>query len=163
MYLPRLLLLAVLSVTALGKKAQSSAYETYFKKQSSSTPVNLDERQFAELTTGQRDYHTAIVLTALDAKYACSICREFSPEWKILANSWQESDKQGNNRMLFGTLDFEKGRNVFISVRNIHKNVCQGMLTCSRCNCKPPLFCCFSLPRLARMRLRMANPSDSTF
>lgn len=119
MYLIRLLLVAALSVTALSKRAQPSAYETYFKKQSSSTPINLDERQFADLTTGQRDYHAAVVLTALDAKYACTICRAFDPEWKIVANSWKKSDKRGNNRMLFGTLDFEKGRNVFISVKTL--------------------------------------------
>ena len=108
-----LLGLAVLSTTALAAKKSSAAFDVFSKKQA---PVVLSEQTFAELTGTPRDYHAAVVLTALDTKYACGICREFAPEWDVVAKSWQKGDKKKNARILFGTLDFDQGKNVFMSV-----------------------------------------------
>ena len=105
------LLLAAIIPLAITARKTPSAFDVYQKKPS---PIVLSEQTYDELTSAPRDYHAAIVLTALDAKYACSICREFSPEWDILAKSWQK--KKGEHRVLFGTLDFDQGRNVFVKV-----------------------------------------------
>lgn len=111
----QLLVAAALSLTAVTAKKASSAYDVYRKK---STPFALSEQSYDELTAAPRDYHTAVVLTALDAKFGCEICQKFAPEWDILAKSWQKGDKKGQHRLLFGTLDFEQGRNVFIKVEH---------------------------------------------
>lgn len=109
----RLLVAAVISCTALAAKKSPSAFDVYHKK---STPIVLNEQSYDELTAVPRDYHTVVVLTAIDAKYGCEICQKFAPEWDILAKSWYKGDKKGKHRLLFGTLDFDHGRNVFIKV-----------------------------------------------
>lgn len=109
----QLLTAAVLSATAVIAKKSPSAFDVYHKKQS---PVTLNEQSYDEITSAPRDYYAAVVLTALDAKYACGICREFQPEWDIIAKSWQKGDKKGEHRLLFGTLDFDQGKNVFMKV-----------------------------------------------
>lgn len=108
------LVAGALSLTALAAKSSSSAYDVYRKK---STPAVLNEQSYDELTAAPRDYYTAVILTALDAKFGCDLCQKFAPEWDILAKSWQKGDKKGEHRLLFGTLDFDQGRNVFIKVR----------------------------------------------
>ena len=107
---------ALLCVTAVSAKKASNAFDVFQKK---SSPISLTEPTYEDLTASPRDYHSAVLLTALDAKYACGICRDFAPEWDIIAKSWQKGDKKGKHRMLFGTLDFDAGRNVFMKVSEI--------------------------------------------
>lgn len=113
----QLLVAAALSITALAAKKPNSAYEVFRKKTS---PVTLNEQSFEELTAAPRDHHSAVILTAIAANYGCEICQKFAPEWDILAKSWQKGDKKGDTRVLFGTLDFDQGRNTFIKVRYIN-------------------------------------------
>lgn len=111
-----ILALALVPLTALAAKkpASSSAFDTYRTRP---FPVELDEHSYETVTSIPRDYYSAVLLTARPAKYACVLCREFDPEWKILANSWQKGDKQGDSRLLFTTLDFDNGRNVFMKLQ----------------------------------------------
>jgi len=109
----QLLTVAALSISSVIAKKSPSAFDVYRKKQS---PITLNEQAYEEITSAPRDYYAAVILTALDAKYACGICREFQPEWDIIAKSWQKGDKKGEHRLLFGTLDFEQGKNVFVRV-----------------------------------------------
>jgi oligosaccharyltransferase complex subunit gamma len=117
MRLFRYLALTALTVTttvAAKKAVTSDKYDAY---SSVSAPVDLDETAYVELTSAPRDYTLAVLLTALDAKYACGICKEFDSEWSIVGRSWQKADRSGEKRILFATLDFDKGRNVFVKVR----------------------------------------------
>jgi len=117
MRLLKYLALAALSVTTLAaKKPAETTFNKYLAKQASSAPIELDEAAYIELTSTARDYAAAVVLTAREAKYACQLCREFDPEWSIISKSWQKGDKKGQHRLLFGTLDFDQGRNVFMKV-----------------------------------------------
>ena len=109
----QVLAVAALSISTVVAKKSPSAFDVYHKKQS---PITLTEQTHDEITSAPRDYYAAVLLTALDAKYACGICREFQPEWDLLAKSWQKGDKKGEHRLLFGTLDFDQGRNVFVKV-----------------------------------------------
>lgn len=102
-----------LSLSAVTAKKAGNAFDIYQKK---TQPISLTESAYEDLTAAPRDYHTAVILTALEAKYACGICRDFAGEWDIIGKSWQKGDKKGKTRVLFGTLDFDQGRNVFIKV-----------------------------------------------
>ena len=116
MRLLRYLALTALSFTAAvsaKKAATTSKFDTYHGV---SAPVELSEQDYLELTGTPRDYSVAVLLTARDAKYACGICREFDPEWSIVGRSWQKGDRTGAKRVVFGTLDFDQGRNVFMKV-----------------------------------------------
>lgn len=111
-----LLALALVPLTALAAKkpAVSSTFDAY---RSRPFPIELDEHSYDIVTSTPRDYWNAVLLTARPAKYACVLCRDFDPEWKVLANSWQKGDKQADSRLLFTTLDFDNGRNVFMKLQ----------------------------------------------
>lgn len=115
----KLLALTALSWTAVTAKkatANTDRFDTYFAKQASSAPFELDEKGYNELTAAPRDYSLAVLLTARDARYACGLCKEFDPEWSILGRSWQKGDRNGEHRLLLSTVDFDNGRNVFMKV-----------------------------------------------
>ncbi|KIW14919.1 hypothetical protein PV08_07704 [Exophiala spinifera] len=118
MHLFKYLALTALSIaTVSAKKASPTKFDTYFSKQASSAPFEIDEKGYNDLTTAPRDYHLAVLLTARDARYACGLCKEFDPEWNILGRSWQKGDKHGDHRLLLSTVDFDNGRNVFMKLQ----------------------------------------------
>lgn len=80
------------------------------------TPLQLNDASYKALTATPRDYSVAIVLTAQDAKFGCQLCREFKPEWDLIAQSWSKGDKRQESRLFFGVLDFTEGRDTFLSV-----------------------------------------------
>jgi oligosaccharyltransferase complex subunit gamma len=99
------------------KKADAvDRYQEYQPNILSGNPVKLNDALYKEITALPRDYTVAVLLTALDSRYACQICREFDPEWKLLSKSWAKGDKAGESRMIFSVLDFNEGRDTFVSV-----------------------------------------------
>lgn len=98
------------------KKAPVDKFTKFHTKQLSSTPLKLDDAVYAQLTSAPRDYSSVILLTALEDRFGCMLCREFQPEWDLLSKSWTKGDKQGESRLVFGTLDFNDGKNTFQSV-----------------------------------------------
>ena|SRR2546423_1228735 len=112
-----LLLVSLLSITAFAaKKRPSSTYESYYARAVSSTPIVIDDQAYDQLTSAPRDYSFAVLLTALEDKFGCKLCRDFQPEWNVIAKSWQHGDKKGESRTLFATLDFSNGRKAFMRV-----------------------------------------------
>ncbi|KAJ5918676.1 hypothetical protein N7466_010668 [Penicillium verhagenii] len=80
---------------------------------SRSGPVDLDTSSFEDLTTAPRDYYAAVILTAMDARYGCLMCREFDAEWDLISRSWNKGSKLDGLKVVFGTLDFDQGKTVF--------------------------------------------------
>jgi oligosaccharyltransferase complex subunit gamma len=108
---------SLLSVGALAaKKAPEDTFTKYHAKSLSSTPVKLADPSFKDLTGAPRDYSVAVLLTALESRFGCQVCREFQPEWELLSKSWTRGDKAGQSRLVFGTLDFSDGRDTFLGV-----------------------------------------------
>jgi oligosaccharyltransferase complex subunit gamma len=87
-----------------------------FQSISRSGPVDLDSASFKELTTAPRDYYAAVILTAMDARYGCIMCREFDSEWDLISRSWNKGAKLDGLKVIFGTLDFDHGKDVFQKV-----------------------------------------------
>ncbi|KAK6222935.1 oligosaccharyl transferase subunit ost3/OST6 [Pestalotiopsis sp. IQ-011] len=117
-WLPILLSLA-LPFGSFAKKSASSAdrfEEFHTKAVAASAPIKLDDKAYKKLTTAPRDYTAAVLLTAMDNRFGCQLCREFQPEWDILGKSWTKGDKKGESRLIFGTLDFADGRDTFVSL-----------------------------------------------
>lgn len=125
-----LLTASLLPFTALAARKSSGDRFNDFRAQSSSSPLTLDDPKYAQLTKAPRDYSVAVLLTAMGARFGCQLCREFQPEWELLAKSWSKGDRKGESRLLYGTLDFEDGKNTFQSVcrlammRNYTDNLC---------------------------------------
>jgi oligosaccharyltransferase complex subunit gamma len=99
------------------KKSPEARFAEYHTKSLASTPLKLSDVSYKSLTSAPRDYSLTVLLTAMDVRYGCQLCREFQPEWEILTRSWVKGDKAGSSRVLFGTLDFSDGRDTFMSVR----------------------------------------------
>jgi oligosaccharyltransferase complex subunit gamma len=116
-WLPAFLSAALLAAPSLAaKKSTEERFKTYHTKSLSSTPIKLGDSTYRELTSAPRDYTVAVLLTAMDARFGCQLCREFQPEWDLLSRSWISGDKAGESRLVFGTLDFADGRDVFMSL-----------------------------------------------
>lgn len=105
-----------LAAAGSSKKSSEERFQLYHGKAISSSPVKLVDASYRELTATPRDYSVAVLLTAMDSRYGCQLCREFQPEWELLARSWTGGDRKGESRVVFGTLDFGDGRDVFMSV-----------------------------------------------
>lgn len=113
----RILACTLLSGLALGGKSQSKdKFSQFHSKLVKSGPLKLDDATYERLTNGPRDYSSVVLLTAMDPRYGCQVCREFESHYDILSRSWTGGDKGSASRLLFGVLDFNDGRNTFQSL-----------------------------------------------
>lgn len=108
------------TLAAKAKASPEERFQLYHTKALSSSPIKLSDPAYRELTATPRDYAVAVLLTAMDSRYGCQLCREFQPEWELLSRSWTGGDKKGESRIVFGTLDFTDGRDIFMSVWENH-------------------------------------------
>lgn len=117
----RFILTALSALAAAGfsfaeKTASEQRFQEFHRLSRSSPALKLTDVSYNSLTAAPRDYTVAVLLTALDTRFGCQLCREFQPEWDLVAKSWFKGDRAGESRLLFGTLDFAEGRDVFVSV-----------------------------------------------
>jgi oligosaccharyltransferase complex subunit gamma len=113
----QLLTASLLPFTALAAKKTGDRFtDARAKSLEVGRPLKLDDGGYASLTGAPRDYSLAVLLTALETRFGCVLCREFQPEWDLLGKSWVKGDKDAQTRLLFGTLDFVDGKNTFQSV-----------------------------------------------
>lgn len=116
-WLPLLLSLALpFGSFAAKKPASADKFNDFHSKSLASAPLKLADSSYRKLTASPRDYSIAVLLTAMDPRFGCRLCQEFQPEWDILAKSWVKGDKNGDSRLILGTLDFSDGRDTFMSV-----------------------------------------------
>lgn len=101
------------------RKHPADTFEQFHSEVLSSSPLKLDDTRYDQLTGAPRDYSVAVLLTALESRFGCQLCHEFQPEWDLLAKSWTKGDRQGNSRLIYGTLDFMDGKGTFQSVRSL--------------------------------------------
>ncbi|KAL8762507.1 MAG: hypothetical protein Q9184_001507 [Pyrenodesmia sp. 2 TL-2023] len=108
-------LLGLFPLSCLATKSRTDGkFEQYHAKfTAGSSPLKLDDASYEKLTAAPRDYSVAVLLTALESRFGCQLCRDFHPEWDVLGKSWIRGDKKGDTRLLFGTLDFAEGKGTF--------------------------------------------------
>src|SRR4051812_29517307 len=99
----QLLTASLLPFTALAAKKTSSDRFNDFRSKSLSGPLKLDDSSYGQLTKSPRDFSVAVLLTALETRFGCVLCREFQPEWDLLGKSWVKGDKNGQSKLLYGT------------------------------------------------------------
>ena len=110
-----------LSVFA-AKNTSGERFQKYQAQQiSNGGPVKLTDVKYESLTKAPRDYSVALIMTAMDARFACGICHEVQPEWDMLARSWVKGDKNEESRVIFGTMDFLDGKETFQAVSTCGK------------------------------------------
>ncbi|RPB16552.1 hypothetical protein P167DRAFT_516630 [Morchella conica CCBAS932] len=122
---PLVLLLSAASLlvpTALAAAASSSdiAADKKFAKFNAllNTPkheggiLQLTDSLYDDLTTGPRNYTAVVLLTALEPRIGCQLCREFGPEYELLAKSWA-AEHAPTDGLIFSELDFANARTTF--------------------------------------------------
>ena len=109
-------LLLPLAALAAKQTGDDKFNEYQAKQLSKAAPLKLTDTSYSRLTAAPRNYSTAVLLTALDARFGCQLCHEFQPEWDLLARSWIKGDKGAKSRTVFATLDFLEGKGTFQSV-----------------------------------------------
>lgn len=115
-FLKSLVLGLLPSTVFAAKKPAAESFEEFHTKAQASSPLKLTDSIYEKLTASPRDYASAILLTALEPRLGCQLCREFQPEWELLSKSWTKGDKTGQSRLIFGTLDFSDGKGTFQSL-----------------------------------------------
>ena len=117
MKLHHLVLVTVLPIVCIEAKRPSiGTFENYHARSQSSAPLRLDDASYDELTGTPRNHSVVVLLTALEARFGCQLCRDFQPEWELLGKSWARGDRHGDSRILLGTLDFADGKGTFQKV-----------------------------------------------
>lgn len=157
------LVLSLLPVAAIAaKKPAADKFQQFHTKALSSSPLKLDDSIYGQLTSAPRDYSVAVLLTALESRFGCQLCREFQPEWDLLSRSWTKGDKKGESRLIYGTLDFTDGKNTFQSV-SIRTLLLWSIANTFISWVSKQLQFFYSSNRLtAHMRLQTVLPSDMT-
>ncbi|CAG8167887.1 unnamed protein product [Penicillium salamii] len=106
-------ILPLLSVVGGVLSASTPDKFATYQSLSRSGPVDLDSASYEDLTSAPRDYHAVVILTATDSRFGCLLCRDFEPEWDLIARSWNKGPKSDDLKVVFGTLDFDNGKAVF--------------------------------------------------
>ena len=109
-------ILSFLSSSALAarKGVPSDGFIKFHTEQLSAPgALKLDQESYDELINGPRNYSSVVLLTAQAAQFSCQLCKDFQPEWDLLARSWVKGDRAGESRVVFGTLDFFDGKLAF--------------------------------------------------
>ncbi len=115
-YLKALISSLAFLTPAIAKGFTDGKFEAYHLKSTSSGPLQLNDKTYEDVTAAPRNYTAAILLTALEARFGCQLCRDFQPEWDLIAKSWSRADTSGQHRVLYGTLDFIDGKATFQKV-----------------------------------------------
>ncbi|KAL4885387.1 hypothetical protein BJY04DRAFT_180850 [Aspergillus karnatakaensis] len=97
---------------ALAASSNQDKFERY-QSLSRLAPIELDDSSYDDLTSKPRDFYAAVILTAMEARFGCALCRDFQPEFDLIARSWNKGNKNTEVKLLFGTLDFTKGKAAF--------------------------------------------------
>ena len=112
-----LIKLALLPLLCIGaKRASGERFEEFHARSQSSAPLRLDDASYDQITAAPRNHSVVVLLTALEARFGCQLCRDFQPEWDLLGKSWAKGDRNGESRILLGTLDFAEGKETFRKV-----------------------------------------------
>ena len=106
-----LLISLILSVTAEDAVSRWSNLAA----KSSTNVIRLDDTNFDEIITTERNYTVIVALTALAPVYQCALCREFDPAFSTVALSWRKAHPHSDN-VFFAKLDFANGRPIFVRV-----------------------------------------------
>ena len=109
--------IAYLPIFCYGARGKSATtFDDYHARSQASAPLRLDDASYDDLTAIPRNHSVVVLLTALEARFGCQLCRDFQPEWDLLGRSWAKGDKRGDSRTLLGTLDFTDGKVTFQKV-----------------------------------------------
>lgn len=73
--------------------------------------ITLNSELFDEFTSKPRNYSITVLLTAMGSQFQCSPCKEFDPEYRLIAKTWRKQPEA--DRHYFALLDFADGQDIY--------------------------------------------------
>ncbi|KAK9247181.1 hypothetical protein V1506DRAFT_533191 [Lipomyces tetrasporus] len=111
------LLTTIVGVAAAAKNEEvyDAKYMHKLLKGSSLRPgvIRLTDQNFDTVISAPRDYGLVVLLTAEAPQMGCHLCREFAPDYNLVAHSWHYEHPKGGDGLYFGVLDFKDGQKTF--------------------------------------------------
>ncbi|XP_033106222.1 tumor suppressor candidate 3-like [Anneissia japonica] len=79
--------------------------------------INMNGEKYRQyIKASPRNYSVILMLTAMDSRRKCSVCKQVNEEFQILANSWRFSGSY-SNRIFFVSVDYDSGQDVFSALK----------------------------------------------
>ncbi|PWN49272.1 hypothetical protein IE53DRAFT_346135 [Violaceomyces palustris] len=76
--------------------------------------LELDSESFRLLVSSpERDYHAAVLMTANDPAIKCQPCLNFQPEFDNVAKNWRKKSNVNREKLVMAKIEFTNGREVF--------------------------------------------------
>ncbi|KAK6462559.1 hypothetical protein DFJ63DRAFT_161940 [Scheffersomyces coipomensis] len=98
-------------------------------KTSSKNIITINDKNYEDLLYGVRDFHLVILMTSESTQINCVLCREFRPDFELIAKSWYQDHPYGLNEVeldeeyeesgiakknvYFGRSEYTESRNLF--------------------------------------------------
>ncbi|KAI8387500.1 hypothetical protein BD560DRAFT_382710 [Blakeslea trispora] len=104
-------LFVVLQLILLGLVSADPKKDKLISLVQSNNLVKLNSNTYDRFTEGKRDYGMVVLLTALGSQFNCMPCRQFDPEYELVAKSFSGTKEKDN--LFFGHLDFQDGQAIY--------------------------------------------------
>jgi len=102
--------------TGSGDQSLNDKVQQWLDLSQRRTVVKLSNKLFKDLVRSQpRNYSVVVMFTALQAQRGCSICKQASDEFTMLANSYRYSPFY-SSKLFFAMLDFDEASESFQSM-----------------------------------------------
>ncbi|KAK9367150.1 hypothetical protein V1509DRAFT_567548 [Lipomyces kononenkoae] len=75
--------------------------------------IRLTDQNFDNVVSAPRGYSLVVLLTAEAPQMGCHLCREFGPDYNLVAQSWHREHPKGGDGLYFGILDFRDGQKTY--------------------------------------------------
>lgn len=73
----------------------NSQLQSLVKSQGRTKVITLTDENYEQILNGPRDYYLVVLLTSEAPQINCVLCKEFRPEFELLANSWVQDHPDG--------------------------------------------------------------------
>ncbi|KAK7204998.1 hypothetical protein BZA70DRAFT_167934 [Myxozyma melibiosi] len=113
-----LLLAALFACVVSAAPERDSTYMDKLLKSSSINPglIRLTDKNFGDVISAPRDYAVVVLLTAESPSMGCQLCRQFAPDYHLVAQSWSKEHPKSGDGLYFAVLDFVDGQRTFQSL-----------------------------------------------
>ncbi|CCH40821.1 Magnesium transporter protein 1 [Wickerhamomyces ciferrii] len=74
--------------------------------------IYLNNDNFHQIITGDRDYYLSVLFTTTSEKFGCDTCKKFDPQYKLVSKSFHSTNPESND-VFFTIVEFETTEQVF--------------------------------------------------
>ncbi|KAJ3262237.1 oligosaccharyl transferase subunit ost3/OST6 [Boothiomyces macroporosus] len=99
------------ALLAAAVSCYSVSYRVEKLEEQSAAVINLNTESFNLFTESPRNYTVFALLTTTLTEHNCEPCRQFTPEYTLVAEGWKRVRESG--KMYFGVVDYKNAQPIF--------------------------------------------------